>query len=484
MSLERTDRGTTLETGTGEQPQDQAPPKDTPGAPGYPSRRESQAIARGEAPTTQTDSQGTDEQTSSADKNNGEPKQDSQRGRNEREDRQNSSSETGATEGGERPGSSGQGESLTPRADSRRAAMSSEQPTDSGTRDTTGPEPSRKAEEQAGDEWEQRPGEEPTQDDAETQPADAERSPVPEPREPDARENEPETNDGAPRLGPEHPTPGQEAGELPPSPGEAEPAPEETRAADGSWNAPQEPAEVADDAREPLVPMDGEGPHETAQPADPTAETDREPQGDPPEAGRAETTEPAEADDSPEEPDPGQDDADPNREHTDPSTELAEPAESQEPATREDSPFRAQAYVGPDGEVRWVLMPDLEVQGPGYEGPRSADRGDPLQPVDEEKDAARDPDKPQRRKRTLEGLNYEPDDAVKQVNSTVARLIVSQPDKGHASSVKDTRPHMHTEPMHQPHAADLVYSAAGIGFVLVGAARAAKNYWTKLRGRR
>jgi hypothetical protein len=345
--------------------------------------------------------------------------------------------------------------------------MSSEQPTDSGTRDTTGPEPSRDAEDQTGDERKQRPGEEATQDHAEIPPADAERSPVPELGEPDARDNEPETSDGAPRLDPEHPTPGQEAGERPPSPGEAQPAPEEARAADGSWDAPQEPAEVADDAREPLVPeqqTDGEEPHETTQPADPTAGTDREPQDDPPEAGRAETTEPAESDNSPQETDPGQDNADPGREHTDPSTELAEPAEPHEPATREDSPFRAQAYVGPDGEVRWVLMPDLEVQGPGYEGPRSADRGDPLEPVDEDTDLGRDPEKPKRLGDAMRALNKSPDDAQKNLDTTIPKIersITDKPPTGYPSVGKDTRPEMES-PVQAKAGSTMIAAAAAI----------------------
>ncbi|WP_395109876.1 hypothetical protein [Actinomadura sp. SCN-SB] len=440
MSLERTDRGTTLET-NGDQPKDQAPTADTPGAPGYPSRLESRAVARGEAP------QATTEQKPSTDKKPGE--QDSRSSRAEQD--KTNSPETAETDRSRRPEPStpGSSESLTPRLDSRRAYTESfQQPATREARDDTD-----RAQENSPQADQDRFPDRDTKNERDQRPGEDKNS-----REPGAREDKPETtepqgeltrlpetSDGAPWLGREHPAPEQDASELPASPTEPEPTPEGRRGTDGSWNTPQEPAEVADE-REPRIPEQRPD-SETAPPVEPAIERSSAPQ-------QAETTDrPQQPDAAPDEPpqdhtgqsdqpEPANDGTQPDREHREPSTEVAEPAEPQDPATRDDSPFRAQAYVGEDGEVKWVLMPDLELEGPGYEGPRSADRGDPLKPVDEETDLGRDPERPRRLGDALRALNKNPDDAQKNLDSTMPKIDRTIPDKppiGHPSVVKDSR---------------------------------------------
>jgi len=410
MSLERTDQGTTPESGNGTQPKDQAPPKDTPGAPGCPSRAESRAAARGEAPNT--DSQRADAQKPPADKN-GAPEQDRQTSRDDRRSPASDERDSSGTPDqgrGERPEPSGNGQSksLTPRLDSRRAAAAAFEP---GTRDAGGTAPGRDAEDQPRNQQDKRPGKEPGQNGAEAARADDDRSPVQEPSEPDARvepeaggetpaetDSRPETADGGSSPGPEQPR--QDAGEQPRSPGDAEPEPEGTREADGSWNRPQERPEAAENEPGPLVP-EGQPDRENAPPGERAAES---------------------------------------------AADTTDPPAPQAPATRDDSPFAgAEAFVGADGELKWLLMPELQVQGPGYEGPRSADRGNPLEPIDEETDLGRNPERPGRMGDALRALNRSPDDAQKSLNKTlpkVERTIPDKPPTGYPSVGKDARPEM------------------------------------------
>ncbi|GLZ05185.1 hypothetical protein Acsp03_26510 [Actinomadura sp. NBRC 104412] len=470
MSLERTDRGTTLEPTNGDQPKDQAPSNDTPGAPGYPSRLESRARARGE--TSQT----TTEQDPSTDKQSGE--QDS---RKERQDKTNSSEAADADRSRRpEPSTTGSGESLTPRLDSRRAYTeffqqpaareNSEAPQADQDRS---PIPDRDAKDERADERDQRPGE-----DHELREPEA-RGDKRETTEPQGELTRlPETSDGAPRLGREHPAPEQDARELPASSTKPEPTPEGTRGTDGSWNTPQEPAEVTDE-REPRIPEQRPD-RETAPPVEPAIErqaessapqqaenTDQPQQPAPDEHTPATDEPPQEHTGQSDQPEPVDDGAVPGREHREPSTEVAEP---QEPAIRDDSPFRAQAYVGEDGEVKWVLMPDLELEGPGYEGPRSADRGDPLQPVDEETDLGRDPEKPKRLGDLLRSTYNNPDDAQKFGNKAMPGLndiFKGKPPEGHPGTVKDTRPTMQS-PQDQTHYGDAGFAMLA-GVVVIGA---------------
>jgi hypothetical protein len=513
MSLERTDRGTTSETGNGQQPKDQAPPpKDT----------------SGEAPRGQADSQRTSEQNGSPENRNtgrgqrpeqpttgtGQsvtPRMDSRRAYAESSEQpartgtrgpgeapkgqadsrgtseQNGSSDTANTGRGQRPEQSATrtGESVTPRMDSRTAyAQSSEQPARGGTGGTI---LDRDGEDQAGDDPKQGPGEEPRQASSEAPRPGEDRSPTQEPREPDAGEGNPEstetqgdtsrlpeTSDGAPRLGEERS--GEDAGEQLGPPPETGSVPEGNRGSDGSWSGPQEQTR-ADDGREPLVPEqqgDPKGPPETGQPVEPAADTERERPDEPPEAGQDEKIEPTAG-------------AADTESSTDPPGPPDPPGGPPEPAPHDDSPVGVpRAYVA-DGKVKWLLMPDLELQGSGYEGPRSADAGDPLEPVDEETDLGRDPENPKRQGELARAFNdrNHPDDVVKDVNKAapkVEHLLGDKPPTGVPGSIKDTSPEMYAPP-HQAQYGSVGMALLAIGAIIVQGSRLIQNTWNERRAR-
>jgi len=144
--------------------------------------------------------------------------------------------------------------------------------------------------------------------------------------------------------------------------------------------------------------------------------------------------------------------------------------------------------VGEDGEVKWVLMPDLELEGPGYEGPRSADRGDPLEPVDEETDLGRDPEKPKRLQELARIFNdrNQPDDVVKSTDkafSKVDNVLTDKPPSGVPGTTMDTRPVMDA-PQHQIQYGSVGMAFLAIGFMMVHGSRALRNTWNEWRARK
>ncbi|GAA2421520.1 hypothetical protein GCM10010191_36310 [Actinomadura vinacea] len=249
MALERNDHGT--ETTDRPPPSEQSPPQDNPGAPGYPSRRESLAAARTEtgAQTERTDAGGTTEKETT------EPKSDTKSGQNDQTDQPRTDSpQTTADdsprndEQPEKPGTADTGtQSSTPRLDSLRAASIPSERTD--TNGTSSPPETRTA----------RPAE-----GGEAQPQDQTMSSEHEAKDrtamqPDQAQPQSEPDERSPRETSEQPADGSDtdpAQETPEPAGphqeKPEPARGGTRTTDGSWAGPQEAPPTADDQPEPM----------------------------------------------------------------------------------------------------------------------------------------------------------------------------------------------------------------------------------------